>query len=57
MSEIKKCFICKKPASDEFTILVDKDGKTEQETTYICKFHLAEYNALKKKKKRRGDFD
>lgn len=64
MSEESTCFICKRTAIDEFTIIVDNGGKLHNdssslltEKTYICKIHLKESEDLKKKKGRQQKDD
>lgn len=56
MTEKKeKCFICQRPAIQEFQITIDDGGKLhenqEKEKTYICKIHLREFQNFKKKKR------
>lgn len=56
----KKCFICKRPAVEKFSITIDDGGKLhanlEEEETFICSLHLKEFEHLKRKRRQKVDF-
>jgi hypothetical protein len=60
MTEKEKCFICKKPAIQEFYILIDDGGVLneviDRQKTYICNVHLKEFEYIKRKKRSKDDF-